>query len=88
MSTAHFSAPGHYRIEVQGYLRPDWCDRFGTMRMFSPAPEGGSPVTILEGMVRDQAELAGILNTLYELHLPLLSVRHLGEQPSSSIASD
>jgi hypothetical protein len=28
--------------------------------------------------MRDQAELSGLLNTLYELHLTLLSVEYLG----------
>jgi hypothetical protein len=33
--------------------------------------------------VRDQAELSGVLNTLYELHLPILSVECLkGEKPN------
>jgi hypothetical protein len=36
------------------------------------------PVTELVGKVRDQAELAGLLNSLYELHLTLLSVKYLG----------
>ena len=31
----------------------------------------------------DQTELVGILNTLYERHLPLLSVQYLGNEPSS-----
>ena len=76
-SAAQFSAPGNYRIEVQGALRPDWSDRFGAMRMLAQAPRAQHPVTVLQGHVSDQAELAGILNTLYELHLPLLSVQHL-----------
>ena len=37
------------------------------------------PVTILIGHLRDQAALAGVLNTLYELHLPVLSVENLDE---------
>ena len=76
---ARFSTTGNYRIEVQGYLRPDWSDRFGAMQIFAPPPEADNAVTVLKGHVSDQAELAGILNTLYELHLPLLSVRHLGD---------
>ena len=80
---AHFSDPGNYRIEVQGHLRPDWSDRFGAMRISSPPPKADSTVTVLQGHVSDQAELVGILNTLYELHLPLLSVQHLGDEPSS-----
>ena len=76
-----FSAPCNYRIEVHGVLRPDWSDRFGAMRIFSqPAANTATAdpaVTVLQGHVSDQAELAGILNTLYELHLPLLSVQNL-----------
>ena len=82
ITVARFSTPSTYRIEVQGALRPDWSDRFGAMRIFSqaqaPLPDADSMVTVLQGDVSDQAELAGILNTLYELHLPLLSVQHVG----------
>jgi len=58
-------------------LRPDWNQRFGAMRVYAPPPQAIPLVTVLQGNVCDQAELAGILNTLYELHLPLLSVRQL-----------
>jgi hypothetical protein len=34
-------------------------------------------VTTLTGRLRDQAELSGVLNTLYELHLPILKVEML-----------
>lgn len=36
-------------------------------------------MTTLVGRVRDQAALAGILNSLYEMHLPILSVENLCE---------
>jgi len=77
---ARFSDHGNYRIEVQGHLRPGWSDRFGAMRISSPPSEADSAVTVLQGHVSDQAELAGILNTLHELHLPLLSVQYLGDE--------
>jgi hypothetical protein len=35
------------------------------------------PVTELFGQVLDQAELSGMLNALYELHLTLPSVEYL-----------
>ena len=73
----YFSIPGQYRVEVQGQLRPEWSDRFGSMQVLTPPPEGDKGVTILQGAVNDQTELAGILNTLYELHLSLLSVHRL-----------
>jgi len=34
----------------------------------------GTPVSILTDRLRDQAALLGVLNTLYDLQLPLLSV--------------
>jgi len=40
----------------------------------------GEPVTELVGQVRDQAALAGMLNSLYELHLTLLSVEYLNDE--------
>jgi hypothetical protein len=32
---------------------------------------------VLDGQVRDQAELSGVLNALYQRHLTLLSVEYL-----------
>ena len=77
-----FSAPGYYRIVVQGQLRANWSERIGAMQVLSPQKD--SELTVLEGCVYDQAELSGILNTIYELHLPLISVQHLGDEPPSA----
>jgi hypothetical protein len=38
----------------------------------------GAQETALVGWLRDQAALFGVLITLYDLHLPLLSVEHVG----------
>jgi len=38
-----------------------------------------SIITTLVGPVRDQAELAGLLNCLYELHLPIRTVTLIKE---------
>jgi len=43
--------------------------------MSSQGDEGVSATLV--GRLKDQAELSGVLNTLYELHLPLLSVEIL-----------
>ena len=70
--------PASYRIRVQGRLDSTWSDRLGGMAIISDMAAKPS-VTIIEGDVVDQAELSGVLNTLYELHLPLLSVENLDE---------
>ena len=63
---------------MQGEVGPNWSDRLGGMRVLPSTLVEGSKVTVLEGRVTDQAELAGILDTLYALHLPVLVVQCLG----------
>ena len=72
-----FARPGNYRIRVQGYLNESWSERLAGLAITSGKRGDQKPVTVLFGQVRDQAELAGVLNTLYELHLTLLSVEYL-----------
>ena len=87
MSTVYesaFSAPGFYRIEVHGQLHEDWWSRLGAMRVSYYVPDNGIEVTVLQGAIRDQSELAGIVKTLYELHLPLRAVNYLGKVPPSA----
>ncbi len=82
MHRYEFSAPGYYRILLQGQLNPNWSGRLGGMQVVAPALEADTEVTVLQGRVKDQAELSGILNALYELHLPLLKVEYLGKNDS------
>ncbi len=72
-----FDKPGNYRIRVQGFLDESWSERLGGLRITTSSLKDQGPVTELVGQVRDQAELAGVLNTLYELHLTLLAVEYL-----------
>jgi hypothetical protein len=37
------------------------------------------PLTILVGRLQDQAALSGVLNTLYDLRMPLLSAEIIDE---------
>jgi hypothetical protein len=71
--------PATYRIRVQGRLDESWADRLGGMAITAETAADKSTVTILVGHLPDQAALSGVLNTLYELHLPLLSVQNLDE---------
>ena len=76
-SRSGFDSPATYRIGVQGRIPARWCDRLEGMTITERSPEGESPVTTLSGELSDQAALVGVLNTLYELHLPVLSVERL-----------
>jgi hypothetical protein len=74
-----FDRPGDYRIRVQGFLDESWSERVGGLRITTSSVKDQGPVTELSGQMRDQAELAGVLDTLYELHLALLSVEYIGD---------
>jgi hypothetical protein len=66
--------PATYRIEVDGSLSESWSVRFAGMRITVRKRSDQTTVTILKGRVRDQAELSGVLNSLYALHLSILKV--------------
>ena len=72
-----FNRPANYRIRVQGFLDKKWSERLGGLRITTSKTGDQKSVTVLQGQVSDQAELAGVLSTLYQRHLTLLSVEHL-----------
>ena len=72
-------APAPYRIRVQGHLDESWSDRLGGMVITRAFAENNEPITILVGSLIDQSALSGVLNALYELHLPVLSVELIDE---------
>lgn len=61
-----------YRIVVQGELGAEWSARLGGLAIENRQRTDRPSVTTLAGTVRDQAQLRGILDTLYGLHLSLL----------------
>jgi hypothetical protein len=60
-------------IRVRGALSSDWSERLGGMRI-TVDRAGRHTLTELVGRLADQAALHGVLATLYELGLPLLTV--------------
>jgi hypothetical protein len=74
------AAPGGavaaYRICVKGSLDESWSDRMAGLHISTEfTPEG--PLTTLEGEVRDQAQLTGVLDALTDMNLTLVSVQSL-----------
>ncbi|MGI5241630.1 hypothetical protein [Dactylosporangium sp. CA-139066] len=59
-----------YEIRVKGRLEPRWQAWFDGMTLTT----GADGVTAIEGPVVDQAALYGLLHTLRDIGLPLLSV--------------
>lgn len=74
--------PATYRIRVQHVLDEACSDELGGMSITVSAKGQQAPVTTLVGHLVDQAALLGVLNALYDLRMPLLSVENLDEGPS------
>ena len=72
------SGPAIYRIRVRGRLDDELSGRLEGMHIESLARDDGKAESVLEGRLIDQAALAGVLNKLYELHLPVMAVDCLG----------
>jgi hypothetical protein len=72
-----FDHPASYQITVQGRIDPAWSDRLDGMTIHCASEDTSLSFTMLEGELNDQAALAGVLNTLYELHLTVYLVNRL-----------
>jgi hypothetical protein len=71
-SIPKMNSPAIYQIKVRGKLSSSWSDSLSGMNITSYKQDGN--VTTLVGNLRDQAALAGVLQTLYELRFPILLV--------------
>jgi len=72
--------PAVYSIRVVGVLNKSWSDRLSGLAIltYNTILTDDMEVTTLTGKLQDQAALVGVLNTLYNLRLPLLSVEYMG----------
>ena len=74
--TGGYHEPGWYEIRLKGHLDERWAERFAGLTL-SHKSDG---TTVLAGAVVDQAALYGVLRTVRDLGLPLLSVVHIGPE--------
>ena len=75
----NFVSPGTDGIRVRGHLDAKWSERLEGMNITDVRHSEKDDETILVGRLADQAALAGVMNTLYEQHLPVLSLDCLEE---------
>jgi hypothetical protein len=75
-----FDEPGTYAIHVAGEVHENWSDRLAGLSIVKAVTAGEEPmvVSILTGLLADQAALSGVLDTLYQNRYPLLYVKYLG----------
>lgn len=82
--TGSFGGPANYRIRVRGAMNEVWKRRLppGLTVESRPARSGERGFeTTLKGPLEDEAELFGVLDSLYDWNLPLLELMKI-EDPA------
>ena len=76
--TLHMHTSAIYTIRFVGILDESWSGRLDGLTVSTVKEPDQGPVTALEGPLVDQAALFGVLNALYDMLLPLLSIECVG----------
>ena len=69
-----FQSNATYQITVEGKVEPFLLDMLPSAFEISYAKSGGKDISSLIGKVEDQAQLTGILNTIYNTRMTVISV--------------
>ena len=75
MNPPDFSGQGAYEIVVQGHLDQQSSYWFEGLTLTTGFDEEGAPITTLSGHLVDRAALHGVLDTIRDINVPLISVR-------------
>jgi len=71
----------NYRIRIAGHLDDHWSARFSGFTVSREEPD----ITVLTGTAQDQAALHGVLRTVRDLGMPLISVTGLDGNGSGDL---
>lgn len=69
--------PAIYRINIFGKLDKNWSDYCGGMTIENKCDAHHRTRTTLTGWLADQSALIGVLNALYDIGCPLISVERI-----------
>ena len=82
-NSSHTHDSGWYEIRLRGHLGSRWATRFDGMTL-TTRDDG---TTVIEGRLADQAALHGLLRTLGDLGLPLLSLARVDHDAQTTPAT-
>ena len=84
MTPSGFPGQGIYEIVVQGHLDEQTGYWFEGLSLSTGFDAVGAPITSLVGRFVDQAALHGVLATIRDINLPLISVRCIAVGPTDA----
>jgi hypothetical protein len=76
----NFINEAEYKIIVQGELGQEWTDRLSNMHIVVDKANPKKIQSLLTGKISDQAALSGVLNTLYDLRMTVISVNLIADK--------
>ena len=74
-----FQKPAVYKIKVQGEVKKSRTEKLHGLQINIERSPSRSPVSVLVGQINDQSALSGVMHTLYEMHMTVISVHMLSE---------
>jgi len=72
--SASMFEPATYRISILGTLDKKWSDYCGGMTIEHDLVLEQYPMTTLTGQLLDQSALIGVLNSLFDMGCPIISL--------------
>ncbi|OGO23381.1 MAG: hypothetical protein A2144_01050 [Chloroflexi bacterium RBG_16_50_9] len=75
-----YSEEARYEIHLKGHLDERWAARFEGMSINNNLDPQGFPITVLSGVVADQAALHGVLIKIRDIGIPVISINRIGSK--------
>jgi hypothetical protein len=75
ISDINISKSANISIEVNGLLNKNLSDVLGGLNIRHSTTPDNISISYLEGAVKDQAALIGIINTLFNMRFPIVNVK-------------
>ena len=66
-----------YQIKIQGRQTEGWADWMDDLEVVTERDAEETTITVLNGFVKDQSGLHGLLNRIRDLSIPLISVQFI-----------
>ncbi len=72
-----FDPPAVWRIWLEGRVDVDWSQWFDLMTTRHEKRKDGSWRTLVEGLLRDQAAVRGVITRMWDLNMRVISLNRL-----------